>query len=179
MKRALLFLAAIVGSIGLFGLRTTTVGATVVVMPLTALNDECDIRCTHPGDCDPGSHDAWEGSPINATRNGGVHLNYQCFSGTCDNTHGPLCGGPPESPDFASADLEYLRKHLASNDVREAAAVLASHEKQATVNMLRSAVQVVDCTGSVVAHLPVSETMAAALVMHGAAVTATLKRRGL
>lgn len=138
---------------------TRTAGAAVLVMPLSALADDCDIRCTEPPDCDPGEHDAWEGSPVNAMRNGGVHLDPVCYPGTCDTKHGPMCG----PPDFANSEFEELRRRLARNDAAGAATLVLAHGREVVVNVERSAVQILDCTGGVVAHLPVSTDLAASL----------------
>jgi hypothetical protein len=144
--------------------RPQSVGAAVIGTSLgvSALG-ECDVRCSHPGDCPSDWHDAWDDEDPNAMRNGGAHIDYQCRSGTCDVKHGPLCGGDH----FAATDLELLRGALAVNNVGRATSVLRTHGTQTLVNVERLAVQVVDCNGVVVAHLPVPVSMVKALVARG------------
>jgi hypothetical protein len=98
-------------------------------------------------------------------RNGGPHNDYQCRSGTCATKHGPACEGGT----LALADLRSLRAAVATNDVQRIIDMLSAHPSQVTVNHHRSAVQVADCTGDVVAHLPLEASVLKRLAHLGAA----------
>lgn len=110
--------------------------------------------------CPGGSHDAWEPTIAdpNYTRNGGVHLDYECYPGTCSTMHGPRCGGSPDpfdDPVIAMVDMDRLRGSIEANDVQAVKDLLASHTESTALNIERSAVEVTDCRGAVVAHFPV------------------------
>jgi hypothetical protein len=99
----------------------------------------------------------------NAMWYGGPHAEppNHCVAGTCATKHGEgLCEGPPE---FALQDLEILRGALAREDASSAGAVLSRHQDHIRVNGERQAVQVMNCSGEVVAHFPVSAGFVASL----------------
>lgn len=135
--------------------------AAAVAAPIMMV-DLCDIHC-YSYDCDPGYHYAFEVPDMdpNAMRNGGVHVNGQCESGTCDEKHGPLCDG--SGPTLATADLEELRTAIADNDAEGVQAFIWKYPSRVSLNVERKAVQVATCTGNVIAHLPLTAMVQAAL----------------
>jgi hypothetical protein len=118
---------------------------------------ECDIDCGGSGTyCDADEHDAWDTTPAfyRWTRNGGVHaFPEDCRPGTCDTTHGPSCltGAPVEYEHF-----DALRQSLLTGDV-PALTDLVTSSARITVNRKRSAIQVLNCQGAVVMHLPAAQ----------------------
>jgi hypothetical protein len=91
-------------------------------------------------------------SHLNSQWGSGPHYDFNCYEGTCDDEH-EACTPEAEG-------LEQLRTALATADVVAAAAVIAEHEGTVAVNAARSAVQVSNCSGEVVAHLPISNAFA-------------------
>jgi hypothetical protein len=163
MKRIILMVGVLAGLVVALMPRPQQASATVVAVPLRVAAFDCDVKCTHPGDCESGWHDAYDSPEPNATRNGGAHLDFQCREYTCDVRHGPLCGGGTE---ITSVDIEDLRRSLARNDVGAVRAVVAKHEARIKVNAPRSAVQVLSCAGDVIAHFPMSDETTARLVSY-------------
>ena len=136
-------------------------GAVDMAMPMA---DQDCIACEPlPDYCPDGWHDAWETIPRlrNYTRNGGVHPigppEEQCFPGTCDEKHGPACsdGGGM----FAMVDMDRLRGSIEQKNVQAVKDVLANHTLSTALNVERSAVQVMDCEGAVIAHFPVGQKL--------------------
>jgi hypothetical protein len=159
-------------SIGLIGIvgavlhvrSPAPVRAAAVGTPLSAAALACDVYCQEPQDCEPGWHDAWDPPPSpNATRNGGAHIVAECREGTCDVMHGPLCGGFG-GDGFSAVELETLRAFLARGDAAGMHAILAQHAESIMLNADRSAIQVLSCAGDVVAHLPATKRLVAALI---------------
>lgn len=133
---------------------------TTPFAPTPSLMD-CDIDCGE-GDffgCDPGQHQAWDTVPAFQawTRNGGVHQD-DCWPYTCDVRHGPFCGyqNSPEA-------LEALRVLVRAHDVRGLAASIIEHPEAIRLNTRRSAVQVLNCKGNVVFHMPLPSSFAKAV----------------
>jgi hypothetical protein len=121
---------------------------------------DCDIDC---GDneplCPDGQHDAWNTVPafMAWTRNGGVHAFPQdCRAYTCDVRHGPFCGYWP-------GGLEDLRTSVLAQDAKTIAATTRSDPKEVVVNTERSALQIVNCKGAVVVHIPMSSALVSAV----------------
>src|SRR5215813_4319335 len=66
----------------------------------------CELRCHEwPYECDYGEHFAHRGlCPWNAVANGGQHNSPPCYSGWCDEKHGPLpCDPLPELTELRNA----------------------------------------------------------------------------
>ena len=119
----------------------------------------CDTYCSHLG-CEAGEHWAVgtdEPEEGNANRNDGWHFQ-DCKAGTCEFTHGPLC-----EPTLAALPADRLIRMLQARDTEGVEAFMAAHPERVWVNVPRSAVQVADCTGVVVAHLPVSRDLVRSL----------------
>lgn len=134
-----------------------------VVLEIPYSEDGC-VDCQDGDWCEAGYHDAWN-NPAHApwTRNGGAHSGENpCWSGTCETRHGPECTLTLPTP-LQSSDLEQLRVAVANSDANATAALQRDHSQQLSVNESRSAIQIVDCRGSVFAHLPVSESLIASL----------------
>ena len=139
-----------------------------------------DADCIYCSDriCEPGQHDAWdppvedegegqgegqgedEGDDdyLKYTRNGGVHLSQPCFPLSCAVKHGPSCGRGEEET-FAMVDMDRLRGSIEAKDVQTVKDLLASHTQSTALHLERSAVQVIDCVGAVIAHFPVSQDL--------------------
>jgi hypothetical protein len=169
MKR--LFLTVSVGAITLAAALHAAAGSVAVVsaraITVPGATFECDIRCTETI-CEPGeTHDAYEVAEedeylINATRNGGVHLDFQCKTGTCATKHGPLCNNFGELA-FTDAEFEAVRAAVAAADLDATHALVRRYEKRIQVNSQRLAIQISDCAGNMVAHLPISKGFVSAL----------------
>jgi hypothetical protein len=92
--------------------------------------------------------------PVNWYRNGGAHLDGLCRSGTCSTKHGPQdCEEPPP---FAAIDRAIMNR-----DGGEVRRLVESHSKYLAVNVDRGAIQVSNCTGHVVAHIPIDSNLLA------------------
>jgi hypothetical protein len=109
--------------------------------------------------CPTDWHYAWDGDDEAWTRNGGAHLDGLCRSGTCDTTHGPYCEAT-----VPAHELRALQTAAASHDVSTVANALASYPKQITLNVTRSALQVIDCDSAVVLHAPLRSDVVASLI---------------
>lgn len=125
---------------------------------------DCDVDCGE-NHCAGGWHEAWETTPAFYFwhRAGGVHLNEQCEEGTCATTHGPECA-------VGGLELERLRTSIVAGETAAIAAIARANPSQVTINERRSAIQIANCRGEVVVHLP----MSAALTSAVAAATETL-----
>lgn len=119
----------------------------------------CDIDCDDSElYCPSGKHDAWDTTPnfYYWTRNGGVHAYPQdCRDYSCGVRHGPYCPNPEAVP-MSGMDIENLRNAIQAEDGRRLAKILEKHSQELTLNVERSAVQLLDCNGAVVMHLPVA-----------------------
>ncbi len=111
--------------------------------------------------CPDGEHRAWEAHAYpNYTRNGGVHLSKPCFPGSCDTLHGPACPPPEDGGgNFAMVDMEQLRGSIKAKDVHAVKDLLADYAHSTALNVERSAVQVINCQGAVIAHFPVGQKL--------------------
>jgi len=167
MRRMLLALVAVVG-LGVAGAPTGSVEpvAVAAVMAPVMIQEEleCELNCYEGSlvDCQSGYHDAYNqwGIDANAMRNGGAHPSppNNCFEGYCPNKHGPMCDGSG-GPDFAAADLEAVRLAIRDGDAANLRIMLAAHPTRTNLNVAREAVQITDCFGSVIAHLPTSTAL--------------------
>jgi len=146
------FTVALVVAIAIPSLSKDAIASSVVLNAELSSGVSCDIDCGEQY-CDGGYHDAWETHPnfYFWTRNGGVHTGVDdCRAGTCDTMHGPWCNPMEED----RPDMDAIRKYSRDSDAQSIAAVV-SRDPRVTFNSDRSAVQVIDCKGSVVMHLPV------------------------
>jgi hypothetical protein len=98
--------------------------------------------------------------PADWMRNGGEHGGAfpNCKTGTCETKHGPQC-----IIGFAPSDLERLRTYLARDNAAGVAELIATNSEWAILNAERSAIQVKDCMGKFVAHIPAPPVMMASL----------------
>lgn len=154
---------------------TTVIWATTAFAPIpespeppvvleTAITDECILYCNDgPFYCAETDHDAWDaGSGYNAGwGEGGRHaIGSRCWPGTCQEEH--PCG---LAFHFEVVDYERLRVALLAADGPAARAALATlGPSAAKFNARRSAIQLIGCNGDVVAHLPVTQIVAASLL---------------
>jgi len=165
MKVANLF--TVLGTVLMLGFHSPATPVTLVttlpisvVVPVTAAS-ECELECREDS-CPEGYHDAYV-QPISEPewmRNGGEHITQPtCRSGTCDTTHGPQC-----VEFLASADFEVMRAALAHADLQGLRRAIAASEGFVVLNEYRAALQVLNCIGAVVAHIPVRESVLSGLV---------------
>ena len=119
----------------------------------------CSIRCTEPGYCESGEHDAYylQFEYYNAIANGGEHSGPPyCREYTCDVRHGYL---PCEPNIGGESAVERLRVALANEDAAAVVVVLGALPERVTLNSARAAIQVTNCNGNLIAHLPVAKKM--------------------
>lgn len=140
-----------------FALQTPSNGAAVAVaMPMVGA--DC-IFCTDIL-CEGRQHRAWEPTVWpNYSRNDGPHVSKPCFPGTCASEHSPYCGLPDGGGKFAMVDMERLRGSIEAKDAQSVKDLLANHTESTALNVERSAVQVMDCEGAVIAHFPVGQKL--------------------
>jgi len=152
------------GAVGVLMLLTSfsLSGGRAAAAPLTLTEpfapDEC-LQCSDDMSyCDPGTHDAWDNYPASGefwTRNGGAHSPGDCRTGSCWTKHGPFC--IPTL--FTPSDYESIRVAVLRNDAASLAKLVESHSASVLLNNERSAVQLMDCKGSVYLHLPASSAL--------------------
>jgi hypothetical protein len=115
-------------------------------------------------DCPVGEHIAANGGytlPLTWQRNGGAHNGLVCLPGTCASRHGPEgCGAAMlRLPEFR--DLDDAVRMGREGEVRQLA---TAYRSQIELNVSRSALQVRDCEGQLIAHLPLPQPMLDALM---------------
>lgn len=161
MKKFSVVLVGLLAGIA-FALQVPSNGAAEAVTTSVVDADDC-IYCLNGGQddadwCPVGWHDAWE--PVdtdpNFTRNGGAHYTTFCYEDTCHVKHGPECNG---GGTFAMVDMDRLRGSIEAKDVQAVKDLLANHTESTVLNAKRSAVQVMDCEGTVIAHFPVGQKL--------------------
>jgi hypothetical protein len=129
---------------------------------MAAMADNCLI-CVNDCGQESGWHYAFDSDETPQleiwTRNGGAHLSPDiCKEYACDTRHGPTpCN--PNPVQFTGAELEKLRTSILASDASAVARLMATHQGQIVVNAKRLAVQVLDCKGAAMVHLPISEVM--------------------
>ena len=162
MRRTIM-LALILTTTGLVIVQRTANGqeAAVVQQMVAGEGEAGDCVICHE-DCPEGWHLAAPAGtysiPAVWTRNGGVHLNGECFTGSCATKHGPAC---TSGSNLAAADVQALRKSILKRDPQAIRSLIAAHPKNMVHNGARSAVQLMNCSGQVIAHLPLSATLSA------------------
>ena len=155
MRKFLVLLGLLAGIA--FALQAPSNGAAEAVA-MSMVGADC-IFCTNHT-CDPGYHEAWEAFVWpNYSRNGGPHVSKRCFKGTCDSNHSPFCGFPDGGGTFAMVDMDRLRGSIEAKDVQAVKDLLANHTQSTALNVERSAVQVMNCAGAVIAHFPVGQKL--------------------
>jgi len=150
----------------LAGIGILAITAAVVIFPAVL-----DARAEADGgpcvlcheDCPEGEHVAADGGytlPLNWKRNGGAHGGYACMSGSCATKHGPEgCGGGM----LQKSDVANLERALLAGADAEVDRLLKHFPDNIELNGTRSAVQVRDCTGGLIAHLPAGLDIVASL----------------
>jgi len=124
---------------------------------------ECELQCNNG--CFTGQHDAIDvgESGRNAMRNGGAHPEPpdNCFSGSCDTKHGPVwpeCDVPVSPETLTQPELiESVRLAVLAKDAARLGTLTAKYPSWIKLNQERAAIQVANCKGRVVAHLPLME----------------------
>ena len=97
--------------------------------------------------CTANEHYGYTGST--GTRGGATH--FDCYSGTCDDHH-------PQCIEVPAAQLDALEQAAIAGDQAKVKSMLEEHQTL-TVNIERSALQLLDCGGNVVAHVPAPATL--------------------
>jgi hypothetical protein len=106
--------------------------------------------------CSSGWHVAWDGE--DNVWAGGTHPD-DCHPQSCSNAHG-LCPAP--EAEFTTAELITLAESAAAaSEVSHLIGLIG--DEQVALNARRAAIQVTNCRGEVVAHLPVPAEIAVAL----------------
>ena len=173
MKRLLVAVGIIVTltafAVGSPEVAAPVMGAAVISAPIASIDGGgCDIFCWNdePAGCEEGWHDAFylpEGQwhQYNALTNSGPHNDNQCYDRRCDDpeTHGPPC----MSFAAAGADLDGLRGSLAQGSVPRLRTMLKKHQAHFVLNIERSSIQILNCAGDAVAHLPIPRSMVSQL----------------
>ncbi len=159
MKKFSLFLVLLAGVVA-FGLRAPrNAVAEAVAMSMGGGVGDC-LTCIDNYNCRDDEHQAWR--PLLARPNWswgkGPHVSKPCFPGSCKSEHSPACelgrGGT-----FAMVDMDRLRGSIAAKDAHAVKDLLADHTESTALNVERSAVQVMDCEGTVIAHFPVGKKL--------------------
>lgn len=127
------------------------------VLALPIPTDNC-VECAESY-CEDGFHDAWDDdSMIDVwTRNGGAHMTSECWSGTCATKHGPTPCSQADAP--TPQVLESLRLAVLNGDELTVAKLARSYPNSISINLDRSAIQLLDCAGSVYLHMPASPSL--------------------
>lgn len=87
-------------------------------------------------------------------RNGGAHNGLQCLTGSCATKHGPdTCGGAM----LLERDLRELEEAAARDQTDRIEVLLRRYPVSLVHNVRRNAMQVFDCQGTVMAHIPLSQ----------------------
>lgn len=114
--------------------------------------------------CPSGWHDAFDWPEFGEDRKrvGGAHMSGPCWENTCDDNHPAGCVNTEMTP-VTDADLEVLRTAIVARHTAAVSAMLLAHPKQLMLNVKRSAVQLVTCSGSIAMHMPVPAGMTTAI----------------
>jgi hypothetical protein len=155
-KVLVLMMALAAGSMLLAPKDALPVYSSVLATPFE--DSDCTVSCDDQV-CAGGEHYAWESSIPHNT--GDPHNLTPCLTGTCGDYH-PWCRNPDDEP-LTSADMDLLREALASEDLAASVVRLSRAGTAAEINVQRSAVQLLDCRGLVVAHLPLRTSFVAEL----------------
>ena len=169
MKSVLLIAVAVVmtGSAGLAinsGSSPVSAAPDVLIAPgSTDGRVTCELQCNDG--CLIGEHDALDvgESGRNAMRNGGAHPEPpdNCFSGSCDTKHGPVwpeCDVPVSPETLTQPELiESVRPAVLAQDAGRLGTLAAKYPSWVRLNRERAAIQVANCKGRVVAHLPLMD----------------------
>jgi hypothetical protein len=120
----------------------------------------CELHCEDGEDigCAIGEHDAWNSDLYrDSMRRGGSHpLGQPCWEGSCEDMHDKgQCIIWVAEPLITSGEVDKLRTALAQRDIRQVGMLVAAHPHQILINSERAAVQVVRCSGTVIASIPV------------------------
>lgn len=148
--------------------RHGTVSAASITTPIVVAQLPDCLDCGEDM-CESGWHDAWDTTPAFQRwhRNGGAHLDDACREYTCDVRHGPACEPLPDGlVALTTADIETLRATVVAGDAQLIAVLVKAHPKEFTVNVERSAIQLLGCTGMVTMHMPIPAEMLGALEAH-------------
>lgn len=133
--------------------------AVVEAVAMSMVDSDGDCITCDRQDCRRRYHNARNPTPedpANWSRNFGVHVSEPCFSGSCWQKHRPRCSSE-DGLTVAMVDMEQLRGSIEAKDVKDVKDLLANHTESTALNVERSAVQVMDCGGAVIAHFPVGQ----------------------
>ena len=103
--------------------------------------------------CDPGWHKAWDDGDDKVWA-GETHSNCKCCS--CTTSHGSC----EIEGEFTTAELvDAVDTAVVEDNSATLARVLSEYRNRVSVNTDRSAVQITGCSGAVVAHLSISDSL--------------------
>lgn len=155
MKRILLGGIVALGAAAAVGNRTPELAAAVATPFIE--NGSCILLCVDtPAYCSPQDHDAWWFEYGGYEYRDGYHsINDPCWIGTCHDKH------PPCEPDWLTVEnLEALRNAIADEDVVAFGQIIdVMGDTAVRVDHERSAVQLLGCDGSPLAHIPLSTSL--------------------
>ena len=173
MKRLAYLVALVVATAGLI---LDLPSASAAAVTSSAVLDDGEAGCLfctngEPIFCAPDEHHAYPGQSGLGTwaRAGGAHNGSPCKDGSCETKHGPCALAKAGGSTFET-DLELVRSSIDSGDPAAVSRLLLRFAGRVVVNVERSAVQVLGCTGGVVAHLPISNTLVASLAVQNSLI---------
>lgn len=111
--------------------------------------------------CSSGWHKAWDDGGPDNDASGETHDECKCCN--CSTAHPPCAAPLPEGEISPFEVVETVETAIARSDVVTLAKVLVNYGENVDINGARGAIQVSICTGTVVAHLPISEEHARAV----------------
>lgn len=86
---------------------------------------------------------------------GGTDHSMPCYPNTCENTHDPCEATLDELPELSQLDLvDTVHAAVDTQDAHALARFLRAAPRRITLNDARQAIQLVDCSGDVIANFP-------------------------
>ncbi|HSC07937.1 MAG TPA: hypothetical protein VLD59_14020 [Steroidobacteraceae bacterium] len=129
-------------------------GGAVDTTPSGAAGQACTIQCGSGSgvNCSSGWHKTW-GDPYEHSGSGEPHSS--CEEGLCYVEHPCSPGMEGDNPETLSTHVSAVREAIRVGDTN-ALLALVDNSQSIAINRERSAVQILDCQGSVFAHVPVN-----------------------
>jgi hypothetical protein len=129
--------------------------------------EDCNLFCIQDPVCHPSYHNAWwvaDPDSITSSWGSGRHVQNQtpCYFESCEDEH-PSCEGGGE--DLLAIGFDSLKSSIVNADPATVRAFIAeAGPKAIEVNVDRSAIQILGCKGSVIAHIPISSDRVESLI---------------
>ena len=125
--------------------------------PNSARMGECTSECASIlNPCDAGYHYAFDAGPEGNHSSGEPHTNEPpegCLENTCTQMHPLDCG------DLAAFDEKAVAAAVASDDAAYLTRLISERPQNLEINQQRQALQIIDCHGHAIAHLPISDAL--------------------